>query len=153
MRFRKLIAVYCEMFTKGLKRGVSKTHSFLFLHQLVHIITPGIVCLNRRKDGRIRFRIIISVNSCKTCLRTRDWSSEFTLKCSVFVSCDCVNPQAKSLEVQASGVLYLATVTSISRSSTVVKVLCYKSEGRWFDPSWCQWIFHWYKFLPIALWP
>ena len=22
------------------------------------------------------------------------------------------------------------------------KVLCYKSEGRWFDPSWCQWIFH-----------
>jgi len=26
--------------------------------------------------------------------------------------------------------------------STVVKVLCYKSEGRFFDPSWCQWIFH-----------
>jgi len=23
----------------------------------------------------------------------------------------------------------------------VVKVLCYKSEGRRFDPSWCQWIF------------
>ena len=20
----------------------------------------------------------------------------------------------------------------------MVKVLCYKSEGRWFDPSWCQ---------------
>jgi len=27
------------------------------------------------------------------------------------------------------------------RGSTVVRVLCYKSEGRWFDPSWCQWIF------------
>ena len=26
--------------------------------------------------------------------------------------------------------------------STVVKVLCYKSEGRWVDPSWCHWIFH-----------
>ena len=25
---------------------------------------------------------------------------------------------------------------------TVVKVLYYKSEGRWFDPSWSQWIFH-----------
>jgi len=37
--------------------------------------------------------------------------------------------------------------------STVVKVLCYKSEGRWFDPSWCQWIFHWRKILPIVLWP
>ena len=28
------------------------------------------------------------------------------------------------------------------RGSTVVKVLCYKSEGRWFDPRWCNWIFH-----------
>jgi len=25
--------------------------------------------------------------------------------------------------------------------STVVKVLCYKSEGSWFDPSWCHWNF------------
>jgi len=25
------------------------------------------------------------------------------------------------------------------RGSTVFKVLCYKSEGRWFDPSWCHW--------------
>jgi len=39
------------------------------------------------------------------------------------------------------------------RGSIVVKVLCYKSEGRWFDPSWCQWNFHWHKILPIALWP
>ena len=23
----------------------------------------------------------------------------------------------------------------VDRGSTVVKVLCYKSEGRWFDPS------------------
>ena len=36
------------------------------------------------------------------------------------------------------------------RGSTVVKVLCYKSEGRWFDPS-CKWIFHRHKILPIAL--
>jgi len=28
-----------------------------------------------------------------------------------------------------------------NHGSTVVKVLCYKSEGRWFDPSWFQWIF------------
>ena len=27
------------------------------------------------------------------------------------------------------------------RGSTVVKVLCYKSEGRWYDPSWCHWNF------------
>jgi len=27
------------------------------------------------------------------------------------------------------------------RGGTVVKVLCYKSEDRWFDPSWCHWNF------------
>ena len=32
--------------------------------------------------------------------------------------------------------------TSGDRGGTVVKVLCYKSEGRQFDPTWCQWIFH-----------
>ena len=32
-------------------------------------------------------------------------------------------------------------LTFWDRGSTVVKVLCYKSEGRWFDPSWCQWVF------------
>ena len=26
-------------------------------------------------------------------------------------------------------------------SSTVVKVFCYKSEGRWFDSRWCHWNF------------
>ena len=27
------------------------------------------------------------------------------------------------------------------RGGTVVKVLCYKPEGRWFDPRWCHWNF------------
>jgi len=27
------------------------------------------------------------------------------------------------------------------RGSTMVKALCYKSEGHWFDPSWCHWNF------------
>jgi len=35
------------------------------------------------------------------------------------------------------------------RGGTVVKVLCYKSEGRWFYASWC----HWHKIFPMALWP
>ena len=44
----------------------------------------------------------------------------------------------KALENKSNSIyLYLG-----DRGSTVVKVLCYKSEGRWFDPSWCQWIFH-----------
>jgi len=32
-------------------------------------------------------------------------------------------------------------VTQGDRSSTVVKVLCYKSKGRWFDSRWCHWNF------------
>jgi len=27
----------------------------------------------------------------------------------------------------------------------LVKVLCYKSKGRWFDPSLCHWNFHWHN--------
>ena len=37
---------------------------------------------------------------------------------------------------------YYITTAVGDRCSTVVKVLCHKSEGRWFDPSWCQWILH-----------
>jgi len=37
---------------------------------------------------------------------------------------------------------YVAGLRKVGdRSNTVVKVLCYKLEGRWFDPSWCRWIF------------
>jgi len=27
------------------------------------------------------------------------------------------------------------------RGGTVVKALCYKSEGRWFESRWCHWNF------------
>jgi len=27
------------------------------------------------------------------------------------------------------------------RGGTVVKMLCYKSEGRWYDSRWCHWNF------------
>ena len=39
-------------------------------------------------------------------------------------------------------VFLIITIFTGDRGGTVVKVLCYKSEGRWLDPSWCQWIFH-----------
>ena len=38
--------------------------------------------------------------------------------------------------------IFTGTLPLGDRGSTVVKVLCYKSEGRWFDPSWCQWNFY-----------
>jgi len=43
--------------------------------------------------------------------------------------------------------IHLNIILPGDRGSTVVKVLCYKSEGRWSDPRWCQWIFHWHKYF------
>jgi len=37
--------------------------------------------------------------------------------------------------------IYIYAVHYGDRGSTVVKVLCYKSEGRWFDPRWFHWNF------------
>jgi len=31
--------------------------------------------------------------------------------------------------------------TILKTGGSAVTVLCYKSEGHWFDPSWCQWSF------------
>ena len=36
---------------------------------------------------------------------------------------------------------YTSYMRSVDRGSTVVKVLRYKSEGRWFDSRWCHWNF------------
>jgi len=38
-------------------------------------------------------------------------------------------------------VLLLYSLTEGDRGSTLVKALCYKSEGRFFDSRWCQWNF------------
>ena len=52
--------------------------------------------------------------------------------------------------------IYLLTAIRLTaggsgdRGSTVVKVLCYKSRGRWFDPSWCHWNFS-FTFRTMAL--
>jgi hypothetical protein len=32
----------------------------------------------------------------------------------------------------------VCTIVNGDRCGTVVKVLCYKSEGRWFDSKWCH---------------
>ena len=44
--------------------------------------------------------------------------------------------------VSMSNKFVITTALCRYRGSTVVKMLYYKSEGRWFDPSWCQWMFH-----------
>ena len=38
-------------------------------------------------------------------------------------------------------VVVVVLVVVGDHGGTVVKVLCYKSEGRWFDSRWCHWNF------------
>ena len=54
-----------------------------------------------------------------------------TMKIIVFLGCD--NIQSDNFHIR--------TMHCGDSGSTVVKVLCYKSGGRWFDPSWCHWDF------------
>jgi hypothetical protein len=37
--------------------------------------------------------------------------------------------------------IYVYISVGTADGGTVVKVLCYKSEGRWFDSRWCHWNF------------
>ena len=50
----------------------------------------------------------------------------------------CFNTSTAGIQTQPSAVFGCKSCQPGDRCSTVVKVLCYKSEGRWFDPSWCQ---------------
>jgi len=37
--------------------------------------------------------------------------------------------------------LFAKVLYMLDRDGTVVKALCYKSEGRWFDSIWYHWNF------------
>jgi hypothetical protein len=40
-----------------------------------------------------------------------------------------------------------------AQGNVVVKALCYKPEGRWFEALWGEWIFSIYLILPATLGP
>jgi len=49
----------------------------------------------------------------------------------------CTEPQCLY-----KGALHISLrIKSTGGDRTVVKVLCYKSEGPWFGPRWCHWNF------------
>jgi len=49
--------------------------------------------------------------------------------------CVCVCLVLKLHGIVRQTVMYV----TLNHGGTVVKELCYKSDGRWFDPSWCHW--------------
>jgi len=58
------------------------------------------------------------------------------------VSSTCAHHQ--EVKIALDSLWYHHTYRWPSRArdgGTVVNVLCYIPEGRWFDPSWCHWNF------------
>ena len=76
-----------------------------------------------------------------------------TAKCHFFCA-DLVNGEMFSVQ-HLSGMWWRhlfrwpRSEHSLSQKNHYVNIVV----GRWFDPSWCQWIFHRHKILPIALRP
>ena len=60
---------------------------------------------------------------------------------------------ARQLDLRVCCVLKFGVIKLGDRGGTVVKVKCYNSEGRWFNPSRCLLEFFIDIILPIALWP
>ena len=62
--------------------------------------------------------------------------------CKITTEHTCTNYYYEILKTESlRGYLSLALCTFGDHGGTAVKVLCNISEGRWFDPSWCQWNF------------
>ena len=81
-----------------------------------------------------------------------NWSIEFKTQLTynrhmaVFRSCnqssEATSTRPRTDPFKYNSIHYsLISSPSGDRGGTVVNVLCYKSEGRWFDPSWCHWNF------------
>ena len=78
------------------------------------------------------------------CLQVRSESECFPVQAVTLPSCSLL-PCADFFKIDITSMPHYIVILHAlhgDRGSTVVKVLCYKSEGRWFDPSFCLWIFH-----------
>jgi len=58
-----------------------------------------------------------------------------------YKSCSTVRVGADVVSVIAAYVAITLYIFEGDSGSTAIKVLCYKSEGRWFDSIWCHWNF------------
>jgi len=119
-------------------------------------------CLSARQSSISCHPVCCSVFQIEQNVLHIDYGTDFVLNANVIVY--LLSSRLSCADYSSLGVLWITDNFHTAfllgpifnfgdRGSTVVMVLCYKSVGRWFDPSWCQWIFHWHKILPIALWP
>ena len=80
---------------------------------------------------------------CNTIYNTGEWPQDFTEVKMIALkkktkATKCSDYRTISLIAHTAKIIAKILRRSGDRGSTAVKVLCYKSEGRWFDPSWCR---------------
>jgi hypothetical protein len=81
-------------------------------------------------SGKCEYSTVLDV--CKGMTNNSDSFAWY--KCSEYFM---INKYCEFYYLSCWGPLMVGTADG----GTVVKVLCYKSEGRWFDSRWCHWNF------------
>jgi len=103
---------------------------------------PRYACLSEAKASHSQ-RMWTEVSSLTPRLLNNGMSSSPSRwKCLLRVLCPVRRP-VTTLDWVLLKVRNLTLVPRVggNRGGTVVKVLCYKSEGGWFNPRWCHWNF------------
>ena len=103
-------------------------HRFLLLLVLGCVALDTVYCLHSVRNVDVALGSEYTVQYCML---------EFDLHLLQLIF--CFHPVSVDCDQLA---LHAVCYDSGDHGSTVVKVLCYKSEGHWFNPSWCQWIFY-----------
>jgi len=128
------------------------THNSIAIRHPVTIISCGAFVplalkwpLHTQHVSLISVKALIISNIIQSvCLVGKGWLKE---KCGLELRTDFfrLRNRHKLVRIRFENIryniyIYIHTYIVGDRGSTVVNVLCYISEGRWFDPSWCQWI-------------
>ena len=92
------------------------------------------------KEGQVRQRIYWNRSHCS--MRGTVWIEKYVIS---FISYTFVKYDFYPIEEEAcqthviSEIVFLAIPLQVTTVAQWLRELCYKSVGRWLDPSWCQW--------------
>ena len=92
---------------------------------------------------RVEDSLLYHEDRCGAFIRSdAKYASNYTASFFVFST----NFQTSNFHGAVTAHLFFSTLNIVSkpngdRGSTVFKALCYKAEGRWVDPKWCNWNF------------
>ena len=101
-------------------------------------VQPSVILVRHRERKFFFFWWEGSVRNLILCKHIKLLILKFSIQCIVYVSIHLFN---YCHTTEASTIKNISISRCGDSGSTVVKALCYKSEGRWFDSRWCHWNF------------